>query len=108
MDDDLTGILVGLGGAIFVIYGGQACCTVCASGLGGGYSVTLRNAPANPEKSLASSLQLALNLPQQPKVVKLEQPGEIVVTLGDAAQLQTVTAAAGAGSLQLFGVTVTL
>ena len=68
--DDLTSMLVGLGGAVVLLYGGRICRGACASvsGVGGGNTVVLRGVPDNPERTLAAHLQQVLDLTQMPTV----------------------------------------
>eukprot|EP01043_Picozoa_sp_COSAG02_P076103 COSAG02_NODE_16007_length_1121_cov_2.075342_1_plen_106_part_00 len=68
--DDLRAVMVGLGGAVVLLYGGRVCRGVCASvpGVGGRNTVLLRGVPDNPERTLATHLQLALDLTQMPTV----------------------------------------
>jgi hypothetical protein len=68
--DDVRAVLVGLGGAVVLLYGGRVCRSVCASvpGVGGGNTVLLRGVPDNPERTLAAHLQQALDLTQMPTV----------------------------------------
>ena len=68
--DDLRAVLVGLGGAVVLLYGGRICRGVCAAvpGMGGGNTVLLRGVPDNPERTLAAHLQQVLDLTQMPTV----------------------------------------
>lgn len=68
--DDLRAVLLGLGGAVALLYGGRMCRGVCGAlpRPGGGSTVLLRKVPDNPERTIAAQLQQALFLTQRPTV----------------------------------------